>query len=92
MSREPIRTCVGCGARAPQATLVRVVGTVDGLRLDPARRASGRGGYLHREPACWDAFVRRRGRVRSLDLNPGRPERERLVAALAASSPAEAAR
>jgi len=68
--------------------------TVDGLvlRIDPARRGAGRGGYLHREPTCWDAFIRRRGKVRSLDLNPGRPERERLVAALAASSPAEAAR
>jgi len=92
VSREPIRTCVGCGERGPQVTLVRIVGAIDGLRLDPRRRAPGRGGYLHRTPSCWNAFVRRRGRVRSLGLNPGRPEREHLVAALVASSPAEVAR
>ena len=92
MSRDPIRTCVGCGQRAPQATLVRMVAMGDGLRLDPRRRAPGRGGYLHRAPACWDGFRRRRGRVRSLDLTPGHAVRERLVAALAATNPAEAVR
>ncbi len=80
----PIRTCVGCGRQAPQDTLVRIVAAGDGLRLDVARRAPGRGAYLHRAPECWAAFARRRGPVRSLRRSPGRAERAELVAALAA--------
>jgi len=86
VSAAPIRTCVGCGQRAPQSLLVRIVARGESLRPDPARRLPGRGGYLHPSPACWAGFVRRRGPVRSLRLTPPRAERERLVAALAASS------
>jgi predicted RNA-binding protein YlxR (DUF448 family) len=92
VTAEPVRTCIGCGERSPQGSLVRIVGTSEGLRADPERRAPGRGGYLHRRVACWEAFVGRRGRIRSLGFSPGRPERERLVAALAAAGSAEAAR
>ena len=80
----PIRTCVGCGVRAPKDALLRMVAAPDGLSLDAARRAPGRGAYLHRAPTCWEAFVRRRGPVRSLRRAPSRLERERLVATLAA--------
>jgi predicted RNA-binding protein YlxR (DUF448 family) len=86
MSVEPIRTCAGCAGRAPKATLLRFVGRGDGLSPDPAQRAAGRGAYLHRDPQCFDAFVRRRGPVRSLRRSVGRPERERFVAALAAGT------
>ena len=85
----PIRTCVGCAERAPQTALLRLVAAGDGLVADPARRALGRGAYLHRTPACWAAFVRRRGPVRSLGLTPARETRERLVAMLAALAPDE---
>jgi hypothetical protein len=78
----PIRTCVGCGSRAPQPELMRFVSAGTGLAWDPGHRAPGRGAYLHPQPACWDAFVRRRGAVRSLRATPARAERERLVAAL----------
>ena len=82
---EPIRTCVGCGKRALQRELVRMVAGAEGLALDPPRRrAAGRGAYLHRQPACWEAFGRRRGPVRSLRRTPSVEERARLVAALAA--------
>jgi predicted RNA-binding protein YlxR (DUF448 family) len=83
VSATPIRTCVGCAERAIQTHLLRFVGTPDGLRLDRARRAAGRGAYLHADARCWEQFVRRRGLVRSLRRPVGRPERERLVAALA---------
>ena len=88
----PIRTCVGCGQRDEQRVLVRLVATPEGLRLDPARRAVGRGAYLHPEASCWANFVRRRGPVRSLRLAPGRAERERVVAELAAAADSRAAR
>jgi len=74
----PIRTCVGCGVRAPQPSLVRFVATGPGLTLDARRRLPGRGAWLHREPACWDAFVRRRGAVRSLRTAPSRAARDAL--------------
>ena len=82
MSAGPIRTCAGCAGRAAQATLLRFVGTADGLAADPARRALGRGAYLHHDAGCWEQFVRRRGPVRSLRQSIGRAERERFVASL----------
>jgi predicted RNA-binding protein YlxR (DUF448 family) len=82
-ARGPVRTCVGCAARAPQATLVRLVAREGRLAVDLRRRASGRGAYLHREATCWTAFVARRGPVRSLRCSPAREERQQLVEALA---------
>jgi hypothetical protein len=82
----PIRTCVGCGTRAPKGALTRIVAVADGLALDLGGRMPGRGAYLHSAPACREAFVRRRGPVRSLRRTPERAERERLAAALAAAN------
>jgi uncharacterized protein len=76
----PVRTCVGCGQREPKAKLMRMVGTAPGLALGAT--APGRGAYLHVAPACWEAFVRRRGPIRSLRQNASREEREQLVASL----------
>ena len=86
MSRHvATRTCVGCGERASQPQLLRFTATPAGLRPDVVRRAPGRGAYLHAAPACWSAFVRRRGPVRSLRLTPGHLERERLLEQLGAA-------
>jgi predicted RNA-binding protein YlxR (DUF448 family) len=87
-----VRTCVGCGVRGAQSELIRFVAAPDGLGLDGSRRAAGRGAYLHPQAACWVAFVRRRGSVRSLQHAPSRAERERLVATLAALGIAESER
>jgi len=80
--REPIRTCVGCGGREPQRALARFVAAGTDLVLDRRVRQAGRGAYLHRRPACWAGFARRRGPVRSLRISPGPAARERLVAIL----------
>ena len=80
-----MRTCVGCGERAPQAELLRFTAAPAGLRPDVIRRAPGRGAYLHPAPGCWVAFARRRGPVRSLRLTPDHRERERLLAQLGAA-------
>lgn len=82
--RSPVRTCVGCGARAPQPTLTRFVSHDGELRLDTGRRQPGRGAYLHDATACWSAFVQRRGAVRSLRATPAKAHREALVHTLAA--------
>jgi predicted RNA-binding protein YlxR (DUF448 family) len=80
----PMRSCVGCGERAAQATLLRVVWQGGRLGADRARRAGGRGAYLHERSSCFDAFVVRRGSVRSLRAAVPRAAREQLVRALAA--------
>ena len=79
----PIRTCAGCGDRAPQPRMQRFVAGSQGLALDGGSRAAGRGAYLHPVPGCWAQFVRRRGPVRSLRVAADRATREALVAALA---------
>jgi predicted RNA-binding protein YlxR (DUF448 family) len=83
--RSPVRTCVGCGARAPQPTLARFVSRDGELVLDTARRQAGRGAYLHDATSCWSAFVQRRGAVRSLRATPSKATRETLVHTLAAA-------
>ena len=89
---EPIRTCVGCGAREARAGLVRFVAASGGLTVDLEGRARGRGAWLHRRPECWSAFVRRRGPVRALRSTPTPAERARLSATLAAMLAPEVAR
>jgi len=79
----PIRTCVGCGQRSPQAELIRfVAGAESALMVDSGRRAGGRGAYLHADASCWRSFSGRRGAIRSLRTNPPRPARVALCEAL----------
>ena len=81
----PIRTCVGCGTRAAQADLLRFVAVRGGaLAVNRGRREQGRGAYLHDDRACWAAFERRRGPIRSLRTTPSRTAREELIRTLAA--------
>jgi len=82
----PMRTCVGCGEREEQSRLVRTTVGAGGLVVDRRRRLGGRGAWLHPAPACWDAFVRRRGPVRSLRTSVPREQRDRLVAELRAAA------
>ena len=46
----PIRTCVGCRSRRPQAELIRVAAKISGGRpaalFDNSRRMAGRGAWL----------------------------------------------
>jgi uncharacterized protein len=78
----PVRTCMGCGTRTPQRELARMTWRDGALRLDGARRAHGRGGYLHRHAICWKAFVGRRGPVRSLRAAVPKTARDAVVLAL----------
>ena len=77
-----MRTCVGCGQRAPKQQLQRFVRAEDALRPDPAQHAAGRGAYLHRDADCVRRFARGRGAVRSLRWSPGPSARASLVAAM----------
>ena len=61
---HPVRTCAGCGRRAPQAELVRFV-AVDGT-LTPGWLLRGRGVYTCMQLACFERAVERRAFARLL--------------------------
>ncbi|MPY11825.1 YlxR family protein [Arthrobacter sp. KR32] len=61
---HPVRTCVGCRRRDRQSHVMRVVARpMDGqivAVIDERRRLSGRGAWLHPDPACMDTAIKRR--------------------------------
>ena len=61
---EPIRSCVGCGSKAPQNELLRFVAK-DG-QLVPGANEPGRGAYTCRRLACFERAVARRAFNRTL--------------------------
>jgi predicted RNA-binding protein YlxR (DUF448 family) len=64
MSGIPIRTCAGCGRKAPKAELVRFVAR--GGALAPGRSKPGRGVYTCRRLACFERASTRRAFSRTL--------------------------
>jgi predicted RNA-binding protein YlxR (DUF448 family) len=61
---EPVRTCAGCGRKAPQAELLRFVAR-DGA-LSHSERGAGRGVYTCRRLACFERATERRAFTRKL--------------------------
>ena len=86
----PIRSCVGCGQRAPQPDLLCLrSGAGDSLQLVGRRQRSGRSAYLHVNGECWERFAKRKGPIRSLRRAVDKHTRIALVQQLkAADSPA----
>ena len=64
MTSAPIRSCVGCGRKAPQSELIRFV--ADGGRLVPGAGRPGRGAYTCRRLACFERALARRAFNRTL--------------------------
>lgn len=64
MSSAPIRSCVGCGRKAPQAELLRFV--AEDARLVPGEGRPGRGAYTCRRLPCFERAVARRAFNRTL--------------------------
>jgi uncharacterized protein len=56
---EPVRTCIGCGAKRPKATLVRMVAFDGRVEVDEHQRAPGRGAYVC-SAACAQKAVAKR--------------------------------
>jgi uncharacterized protein len=50
----PQRTCVGGRQVLPKRTLIRVVRSTEGVRIDQTGKAAGRGAYLHDRKSCWE--------------------------------------
>ena len=64
MTGIPIRSCIGCGRRAPQSELIRFV--AENSRLVPGAGRPGRGAYTCRRLACFERAVARRAFNRTL--------------------------
>ena len=58
VKHTPIRTCIGCRQAEGKRTLVRIVRTPQGVVVDPTGKLAGRGAYIHRSPACWEAALK----------------------------------
>jgi hypothetical protein len=37
----------------PKRSLIRIVRTAEGVRVDPTGKMAGRGAYLHDQRSCW---------------------------------------
>jgi len=61
---EPVRSCIGCGRKAPQSELIRFVAK-DG-RLIPGAGRPGRGAYTCKRLACFERALARRAFNRTL--------------------------
>lgn len=83
----PVRTCVGCRATAPQAELVRVAVVAGHAVADAARRAGGRGAWLHPRPECL-AGAGKGGLARSLRRSVSRAEVEAIGRGAGIANPA----
>jgi predicted RNA-binding protein YlxR (DUF448 family) len=64
LTATPIRSCVGCGRKAPQSELIRF--TAENGRLAPGEGRPGRGAYTCRRLACFERAVARRAFNRTL--------------------------
>jgi uncharacterized protein len=60
----PVRTCVGCGRKAPQSELQRFTAQVGALT--PGRTLPGRAAYTCRRLSCFERAVARRAFNRTL--------------------------
>jgi len=69
----PVRTCAGCGRKAPQAELLRFVAHAG--ELTPSPKGPGRGVYTCRRLACFERATARRAFNRilktSVRVDPG---------------------
>jgi uncharacterized protein len=64
VTSSPVRTCAGCGRKAPKAELVRFTAP-DGV-LTAGRTAPGRGVYTCRRLSCYERALSRRAFSRTL--------------------------
>lgn len=78
---RPIRRCVSCGARKPQAELLRFAQQADGsLALTTGTSRLGRGAYCCASSACWEKAIVKRLVKRSLKTAVSVDDPEALLA------------
>ena len=61
--------------------MARVVRTpAEGVQLDPTGKRTGRGAYLHKDPACWEAALSKGRLAHALKTEITSEERQMLEA------------
>ncbi len=78
----PVRTCVGCGERDAQGTLVRVQVAPDGTLRAVERPQGGRSAYVHAHSPCIVRSARGKLFNRSLRVATDATSRAALATAL----------
>jgi hypothetical protein len=67
--RQPLRTCLGCGAKRPKKELIRVVRVPSGtVRVDASGRLAGRGAYVCPSEECLRGAAKGRKLERALEV------------------------
>ncbi|WP_349308690.1 YlxR family protein [Microbacterium sp. MM2322] len=66
---EPVRTCVGCRARAPRSSLLRIVARDGALVIDEKAVLPGRGAWVHDTDTCVSTAIKRRAFGRALRVS-----------------------
>ncbi len=74
----PQRMCVACRQSQEKRTLIRIVRTKDGVMIDETGKESGRGAYLHADPACWEIGIKKT-LEKALNTTFKEEDRERLT-------------
>jgi hypothetical protein len=83
----PIRRCIACQQSRAKRELVRIVRTPEGtVEIDNKGKRPGRGAYLCRERACWEAGLHQGKLSRALKCSLDTEETEKLRAQLEAES------
>jgi predicted RNA-binding protein YlxR (DUF448 family) len=54
----PQRTCIGCRTVLAKKTLIRIVRTEEGVKVDSTGKAPGRGAYIHGNQSCWERALK----------------------------------
>jgi predicted RNA-binding protein YlxR (DUF448 family) len=75
----PQRTCIVCRQVQNKRELIRVVRTLEGeLVIDETGKRNGRGAYLCRQSACWEAALKGTQLSKALKMEIGEREQEML--------------
>ena len=82
----PQRTCIGCKQTAGKRSLVRLVRTPEGVKVDMTGKMNGRGAYVHADPDCWRPAIKG-SLAHALRTTLNEEERALLMEALEAVSP-----
>ena len=56
--KVPMRMCIACREMKEKRELLRIVKTVDGIKVDKTGKLSGRGAYICNSPTCAQKLVK----------------------------------
>ena len=58
--KKPERTCAVCRTKGEKSCFIKVVKTVDGIKLDLSGKTNGRSVYICKNKKCIDEAIKRR--------------------------------